>query len=362
MKKCSTATLMRLAAQTALQVLPGILPGMLLTPMPAQAAQGATVCEWASDAPDQHRVQRGDTLWAIASVFLKNPWCWPQVWENNRNHIRDPHWIYPGQLILLDRVHGVLRSGDPDRDGSQAIRVSPSAREQALERARVPVISDHLLRMLERIRLLDAQQLERAPLITGITEGRKLAAEGDTIVARGEVGNQRRFDVIRASLPIIDPDSRQVLGMVGRKIGSATLSARGTLSHRLMVTASNAELQAGDRLMPVSEAVSSPVSIHPSEAPAGKLAAILHEGRWAGTNDMVVVNRGAEHGLTGGSVVRVARQARIRADESMQSNHGPEESQSIALLLVLAVADRLSVAVVMRSRDTVTVGDIILPP
>ena len=362
MKKCSTATLMQLAGQAARQVLPGALLGMLLTQMPALAAQDATACEWASNAPDQHRVQRGDTLWAIASMFLKNPWCWPQVWENNRDHIRDPHWIYPGQLVLLDRVQGVLRAGEPDRNGSQAIRVSPSAREQALERARIPVISDHLLRMLQGIRLLDMQQLERAPLITGITEGRKLAAEGDAIVVRGEVGTQLRFDVVRPSMPVIDPDSQQVLGLVARKIGSATLSARGTLSHRLIVTASNAELQAGDRLLPAAETVSSPVSIHPSEVPAGKLAAVLHEGRWAGTNDMVVVNRGAAHGLTAGSVVRVARHARIRADESMQSNHGPEELQSVALLLVLAVADRLSVAVVMRSRDTVTVGDIILPP
>lgn len=358
MEKCSTATLTRPAAAAACKT----LLGMLLALMTALAAHGASVCEWASDAPDQHRVQQGDTLWAIASVFLKNPWCWPQVWQNNRDTIRDPHWIYPGQLIVFDRTRGVLHAGEPDHDSARSVRLSPAARAKALEPARIPVISAHLLRMLSRTRLLGAHQLQSAPLITGIAEGKKLAAEGDAIIVRGDVGSQRRFDVIRPSMPVVDPDSQHVLGVVGRKVGRADLVSRGTLAHRFLVSASEAELQTGDRLVPVAEPASSPMSIHPSEAPVGKLVAILHEGRWAGPNDMVVVNRGADHGLSPGSVVKVARHVRIPVDEPLQTNEAPEEAQSVALLLVLAVGDRMSVAVVMRSHDTVTVGDRVLPP
>jgi hypothetical protein len=114
--------------------------------------------------------------------------------------------------------------------------------------------------------------------------------------------------------------------------------------------------------VPVAASASAIVSVHASEAPAGKLAAILHEGRWAGPNDLVVINRGADHKLSPGSVVRVAQHVRIRADESMQTPLLSEEAPPVALLLVLGVADRMSVAVVVRSRDTVTVGDIVLPP
>lgn len=365
MKKCSTAIPMKLASQAARRALLCVCVCvcvclcMLLTPPYAQAA--ATRCEWASDAPAQHQVQRGDTLWAIASVFLQNPWCWPQVWEGNREAVRDPHRIYPGQLILLDKTRGVLRAGKPG-DESPVTRWSPSVRAHSSEQAHIPVISGQLLRMLSLIRVLDQQRLEHAPVITGMTEGRKFAAEGDSIFVRGDPGSELRFDVIRPFLPVVDPDSKQPLGIIGRKLGSATLAARGTLTHRLLVSAAGAELQVGDRLLPATQTASSPISIHPSEATAGKLAAILHEGRWAGTNDLVVVNRGAEHGLTAGSVASVARQVRIRADESTQTHQGPEEAQPIALLLVLSVAERMSVAVVMRPRDTVTVGDIVLPP
>ena len=358
MKKCSTATLMRQAFSAACTA----LLGMLLTLTPASAAQQATICEWATDAPDEHRVQHGDTLWAIASVFLKNPWCWPQVWDTNRDSIRDPHWIYPGQRILLDRARGVLRFGESDQDTSRPVRLSPSVRAQALAGQRIPVISEHLMRMLAHTRLLDARQLDSTPVIIGMTEGRKLAAEGDPVFVRGELGGQLRFDVIRPSAPIIDPDSHKVLGMVSRKVGRARLASRGTLSHRFIVTASEAELQPGDRLVPETEAQHWPTLIHPSKAPAGKLVGILHEGRWAGPNDIVVLNRGAEQGLDSGSVLRVARHVRIRADETLQTIHDPEEAQSIALLLVLGVSDRISVAVVMRSRDTVTIGDMVLPP
>lgn len=329
---------------------------------PPSPARAATPCEWAPHAPDQHLVQRGDTLWDLASVFLKNPWCWPQVWESNRDQIRDPHWIYPGQMILLDRTRGVLRLSNTTQDNLQSIRLSPAARSSALEKARIPVIAEQLQRLLARHSLLSPGKLEHAPIVVGLLQNRTLAAEGDTLIVRGELDGQSLFDVIRLSAPVIDPDNEEVLGIAGRKVGQVRLLAQGTLSHRFRVTTSNAELRPGDRLYPAAESVLKPIAIHRSSAPAGKLAAVLHEGRWAGPNDLVAINRGAAHGMEPGSVVRVVQQVRIRADDPSHTVYSPEDAPTVALLLVFFVTERASVGVVMRSSDTITVGDTVLPP
>ncbi len=78
-------------------------------------ASAVATCAFRPDAPDQHVVVKGDTLWDISGKFLRNPWCWPQVWGMNRDEIRNPHWIYPGQVIWFDRARGRLSFDRPGR-------------------------------------------------------------------------------------------------------------------------------------------------------------------------------------------------------------------------------------------------------
>ncbi|HSF42737.1 MAG TPA: LysM peptidoglycan-binding domain-containing protein [Thermoanaerobaculia bacterium] len=47
-----------------------------------------------------HVIQSGDTLWALAAQYYKDPYLWPQLWEKNK-YILDAHWIYPGDPLLL---------------------------------------------------------------------------------------------------------------------------------------------------------------------------------------------------------------------------------------------------------------------
>ena len=48
-----------------------------------------------------HIVVKGDTLWDLGTKYLANPFAWPQIWELNK-WVKDPHWIYPGDPILVE--------------------------------------------------------------------------------------------------------------------------------------------------------------------------------------------------------------------------------------------------------------------
>ena len=70
------------------------------------AQQGVPISELAPNAPERYTIQRGDTLWHISTLYLKSPWHWPELWGMNLQQIKNPHLIYPGQVLVLVRSEG----------------------------------------------------------------------------------------------------------------------------------------------------------------------------------------------------------------------------------------------------------------
>ena len=345
MKKFSTAVLLTV-----------LLTGFL----PLHAAWSASTCEWAANAPDKHHVRTGDTLWDIASLFLNNPWCWQEVWKPNQSLITNPHWIYPGQVIVLNRFNGSLSLESDNTD--HLLQLSPTIRSAPIDQSPLPLLSEKLQSLFARTPLIGTDALPNAPTVREIESGRVIAGKGDSVFVVGDVGTHKVFDVFRVQHFIVDPDTKRPLGVAGLNIGRVRLSQNSGAMHKFLITRSEKEVSAGDKLVPVSDSNLAPLFPHPAKIVEGKLAAILHDGRWARMHDIVVINRGSEHGLDPGSVVKVVRHVRIRPNENPLSNSLNGNKQAIGTLLVFKVQERISLAMIMQARDAITIGDSIISP
>jgi hypothetical protein len=314
-------------------------------------------CEFLMTAPDTHRVKEGDTLWQIAATFLENPWCWSAVWERNREQIRDPHWIYPGQTIYFDRERQQL--GLRQSDTGSVVRRSPTVRTESLRAAPLPVIAPELEKRLSKTTLLPADGLALAPKVVGLAGGRRMASMGDAIFVSGTVNEHTRFQVIRPLQTIVDPDTGKPLALTSLRVGTAQLLRAGSdAMHQFKVTSSDAEILVGDRLVPLVNLEQQRWIPHPTPAVWGRVAAVLKGAKWASLNDIVAINRGLRQGLDTGSVVAVVRHVKIysQANQPAPNASMPDE---IATLLIFDVSDEAALAVVMRARDTFTIGDTI---
>ncbi len=337
MKKCSTAALALAAAFV----------------VPAEAGEA---CEFLPTAPDSHVVVRGDTLWDLASTFLNNPWCWPQVWAVNRDRIDNPHRIFPGQTIVFDRERGQLGIAASDASESTELpsaTLSPSARSELMPGSEpIPAIDPQLLRHAAQLRLAKASAVAGAARIVGFTESRRIASQTDVALVDG-LPPAGRLEVIRRLPAVLDPDSGESLGVPLLHVGSARMLGPAPSGlYRAVVESSASELLAGDLLVPALPAPPSVPSAMPATQIDGKVAAVLGGQRWAAQRDVVAINRGGRDGLEAGSMVAVFAHVRIGTDDSRQA----PSSQRIAQLLVFQVLDRMSLALVMRSSDVFGIG------
>src|SRR5205814_9327957 len=89
------------------------------------------------DAPDRYVVVPGDTLWRISQRYTDSPWRWPELWNLNKDDIRNPPLIYPGNVLVLDRARGQLSLAGA---APGSAKLSPRTRPQPLDKDEIPSI------------------------------------------------------------------------------------------------------------------------------------------------------------------------------------------------------------------------------
>ncbi len=341
-----------------------------------QVAQaGVPLSDLAPNAPESHTVQRGDTLWDISKLFLKSPWRWPQLWGMNMEQIRNPHLIYPGQVLVLVKADGramlKVAQDTPSAPGN-TVKLSPRVRSELLANGAIASLPLHLIGpFLNEAVVFDTDELARAPRIVATQEGRVIVSRGETAYVRGDLGGARDFRLFREPRPMIDPETKQVLGYEATYVGTAEFVREGGLMpaadnktgvvvpSTFVVSNTRLEAGVGDRLSPVPPSDLTAYAPHAPNAPiSGRILSVYGEAVLAGQNQIVALNRGARDGLERGHVLalwRAGRAAVDRTDGQRTAMRLPDERHG--LLFVFRVFDRVSYALILSVQDPVGVSD-----
>ena len=189
----------------------------------AAGGQRVTQADLAPDAPDQYTVQKGDTLWGLSGRFLKDPWKWPQIWQMNQDRISNPHLIYPGDVIRLDRSGqyptlgiggaGGASGGTSAEAAANVVVLQPRVRVEPLAMAIPSIPGSALGPFLSQPLVIDESVLNVSPSILATQESRVIVGVGDTAYAdRIGANDGVNFQVFRPGTPLHDPDTNELLG------------------------------------------------------------------------------------------------------------------------------------------------------
>ena len=358
------------------------------------AEQGVPVAELAPNAPDHYVVKRGDTLWGIAGVYLRRPWSWPQLWGMNKQAIANPHLIYPGQTLYLERQDGFarLRSGSARRASGEleTVRLSPRTRSESVSDMALPTLKPHLIEpFLVEPLVVEAATLEQAPRIIATVDDRVLMTTGDRAYARGEAadplraepGEPRIYRIVRQAVPLKDPLTKEVLGYEALYVGKAELirgeateetadGKGGIVSEYVPATvdimSAKEEIRAGDRLLPEPARAFMSYTPHaPNIDVDARVVSIYGSGAVvnAAQNQVIAINLGEQDGMQAGDVLNLMTQgARIKdtTDSSRPMIKLPSESNGTAI--VFRTFERVSYALILDVLTTVRVGDRLVNP
>jgi hypothetical protein len=336
------------------------------------ADAGVPLAELAPNAPDTYTVKRGDTLWDISTMFLLRPWRWPELWGMNLEQIRNPHLIFPGQVLVLEKVDGRARLRLADGQApDNTVKLSPRVRSEPLDTGAITAIPLHLIApFLNEAVVFNTDELALAPRIVAAQESRVLLGRGDTAYVRGDTGERRDFRVFREAVPLVDPQTKEVLGYEARYLGTAEQTRQGDtrtdtdgkpeiVPASFVITGIREEVGIGDRLAPVPpREFKSYVPHAPDKPVAGQIVKIYGDALNAGQNQIVALNRGAVDGMERGHVLALWREGERTVDKTDPKRAAirlPDERHG--LLFVFNVFDRVSYALILQVQQPVKAGD-----
>lgn len=341
----------------------------------------------APNAPDTYTVKTGDTLWGISQTFLNQPWYWPELWYLNPQ-VKNPHLIYPGDVLSLVTVDGqprlmVTQRGAAGAAASDVVtrgggqRLSPEVRSEPLAQAITTIPYNVVSAFMGRPSVISKEEVKSAPYLMGIRDKHIVAGAGDEVYARGlaNVGEGMRYNIMHVDEPLYDPDDHDLLGYRGIYVGAAPVTAPGNPA-KLRINDSVREILPGDKLFAETYKINMDFVPH---APSGAVDATVFavDGVFiVGRYDVVTINRGSKTGLDPGTVLAIYQAGEKVKDvysdgRSADPMHTPSGTlkknvklpdERIGTVMIFKTYERMSYALIMDATHPVSIGDRIRNP
>ncbi|HET6654651.1 MAG TPA: LysM peptidoglycan-binding domain-containing protein [Gammaproteobacteria bacterium] len=313
--------------------------------------------------PTRYVVKKGDTLWDIAKHFLKSPWLWPDIWYVNPQ-IRNPHLIYPGDVIELRWVNGkpqlTLAGADT---GLPVVHLHPKVRSTPIEEA-IPTIPISMIRpFLARAPVVTEEELEQAPYVLTTADNRLLAGTHQRVYVRGiEPGDGVKWMLVRKGEPLVNPQTGALLGYQAVFLGTGQIVKSGDPA-TMELTASERGIQAGDRLLPYNDA-ELPVNFYPhapTQVVQGQIISVLDGMSQVGQYDVVALDRGVRDGMEPGTVLAIYQIGRL-VEDPYSGDDVKLPQRRAGVLMVFRTFDKVSYGLVMELTQEAHVLDLIKNP
>ena len=329
--------------------------------------------------PETYIVQEGDTLWDISTVFLRDPWFWPEIWFKNPQ-VENPHLIYPGDTLAIiyiggeKRVQilshgeaGTITSTGQTAGGLTVVKVSPKVRSQPID-ATIPSIPIEAIRhLLERPIVIDEETLNNSAYILASLDDHLVNAINDKLYVRklDTSSGSGRYQIYRPERPLIDPNTNELLGYQAIYVGESKLLLRGDPAS-VRVTNSEREILRDDRVMPVDNSIFERDFFPkpPSTDVHGEIVALLDAISQTGQYQTIAVNLGQRDGMETGHVLRIRRYGESIRDKTEEDPRFrvklPDEE--VGMAMVIRSFEKMSYALIMEATSPITLQDYVETP
>jgi LysM repeat protein len=341
----------------------------------AESAPAETSIALAPNAPKSYTVKRGDTLWGIASTFLRDPWLWPEVWYINPQ-VANPHLIYPGDTLAL--AYG--RDGKPiiRLEQGGAARLDPRLRSSPLDGAIPTIPYSAIAAFLSRPSVLTNEQIRTAPHVVAFRDEHVVAGTGHEVyITDLKATPNSRFSVVHVGDPLRDPDDNKIVGYQGIYTATALVAQPGDPTKALLID-TDRETILGDKVLAADQDVPLNFMLRaPRNDVHGRIISVIDGTQAIGQYQVVVINRGKRHGIDAGVVLAIDTAGKTVHDAYGRKSKigdflggvGTSFSKKVKLpderagtLLVFKSYDRVSYGLIVGANNVIHVQDVVHNP